>query len=327
MKLIKLFFGILFILLTVNIGITQTLSPQTTYPTSSESEETLSINDLSDGKADPIGYSVFLGKSAGFSNYGSSYFNVGIGYLAMRNNTVGMHNTAVGHRSLYSNFIGVENVAIGSNALYGPAGSKNTAGGFNTLYLNRGSQNTAFGHHALEKNTYGNFNTAIGFNSLTKNTTGNNNTALGSGAQVPNGTRNNQVRIGNIYVNYAGVQVAWDVTSDKRWKEQIRELPFGLEMIQQLRPVDYIRKNNENDTREIGFVGQEVEVLLAELGYLDQGLLHKDDKGYISLRYNDFIAILTKAIQEQQEIIEQQKTEIKTMSSRIEKIEEIIGVH
>ncbi|NNC44526.1 MAG: hypothetical protein HKN99_01420, partial [Winogradskyella sp.] len=61
----------------------------------------------------------------------------------------------------------------------------------------------------------------------------------------------------------------------------------------------------------------------------------KDDKGYISLRYNDLIALLTKAIQEQQDIIDGQKTQIKKLAtdntsltdtvsdliSRVEKIE------
>jgi hypothetical protein len=94
------------------------------------------------------------------------------------------------------------------------------------------------------------------------------------------------------------------VTSDIRWKDQVRNLPYGLNMVSQLRPVDYIRKNNEKQTREIGFIAQEVEKTLATIGYKDQGFLTKDDKGYLSIRYNDLIPILTKAIQEQQAQIE-----------------------
>jgi len=40
------------------------------------------------------------------------------------------------------------------------------------------------------------------------------------------------------------------------------------------------------------------------LGYDDQGFLTKDDEGRISLRYNDLIALHTKGMQEQQQIIE-----------------------
>ncbi len=69
--------------------------------------------------------------------------------------------------------------------------------------------------------------------------------------------------------------------------------------------------------REMGFIAQDVEALLTKIGYTDQGFLHKDDKGYMSLRYNDFIALLTKAIQEQQEIIEGQNNKINTLTTEL----------
>ena len=128
---------------------------------------------------------------------------------------------------------------------------------------------------------------------------------MGTDAQVPNENGSNQVQIGNTDITYAGIQVAWTVTSDARWKEKIQDLPYGLNMISELRPVDYVRKNNEHQTREIGFIAQEVEEVLAQLGYKDQGILNKDDKGYMSLRYNDFIPVLTKAVQELKTMNEQ----------------------
>ena len=136
------------------------------------------------------------------------------------------------------------------------------------------------------------------------------------------------------------------MTSDQNWKEQIRVLPYGLDMLMQLKPVDYIRKNNDAKTREMGFIAQDIEGLLSEFGYSDQGFLTKDDKGLMSLRYNDLIALLTKSIQEQQDIINelevkiiQQETEIngltkdaadkdttyKILSQRVEKIEELFN--
>ncbi len=65
-----------------------------------------------------------------------------------------------------------------------------------------------------------------------------------------------------------------------------------------LRPVDYVRKGDENQKREAGFIAQEVESTLEKIGYKNTGLISKDDQGYLSLRYNDFIPVLTKAIQE-----------------------------
>jgi len=245
--------------------------------------------------------------------------NCAFGYRALRSNTEGYNNTAIGTNSLYTNLTGRWNMASGFESLYSnTVGERNTASGFRALYFNAsGIHNTATGYYALFNNT-ANDNTGIGYAALTGVTTGSNNTAIGNDAQVPDGTLDNQVRIGNDAVNYAGVQVAWDITSDKRWKENIRALPYGLEFVKQLNPVDYVRKNNEHLTRETGFIGQDVEALLANIGYTDQGILHKDDKGFISLRYNDFIAILTKAIQEQQAIIEKQNELNSRQSAELE---------
>jgi len=70
----------------------------------------------------------------------------------------------------------------------------------------------------------------------------------------------------------------------------------------------------------MGFIAQDVEVLLNEMGYNDQGFLTKADNGNLSLRYNDFIALLTKGMQEQQAIIEQQTIEIKIQNENYEKL-------
>jgi len=123
--------------------------------------------------------------------------------------------------------------------------------------------------------------------------------------------------MGNSSIIYAGIQVAWTITSDEVWKENIRELPYGLDFVNQLKPVDYIRKNNEAKTREIGFIAQDIEMLLKEIGYEDQGFLTKDDNGFLGLRYNDLIALLTKAIQEQQTMIKALKAKNDEQSEMI----------
>jgi hypothetical protein len=265
-------------------------------------------------------------------------FNVANGHLTLSSNTTGNANTANGSSALRNNTTGGSNTANGFAALTSnTTGDDNTANGYLALYNNTtGIRNTANGAFTLLNNTLGSYNTAIGFEALynatmhnstaigrqaLKNvTTGSNNIGIGYNAQVPNATVNDQVRIGNTAITYAGVQVAWTVTSDKRWKENIRELPYGLDVVKQLKPVDYIRKNNEHKTREMGFIAQDVEALLINIGYEDQGFLHKDDEGSMSLRYNDFIALLTKAIQEQQEIIEEQNSKIESQNNEIKSL-------
>ncbi len=171
--------------------------------------------------------------------------------------------------------------------------------------IDASKNNLYLGRRLLVDPIIGEKNTAIGHSTLSSITSGDNNTAIGYDAQLPNSSNSNQVQIGNTEVTYAGIQVPWTITSDKKWKEHIRSLPYGLDLVSQLKPVDYIRKNNEAKTREIGFLAQDVENTLAEIGYVDQGILSKDAKGSLSLRYNDLIPVLTKAIQELNARIEQ----------------------
>ena len=258
--------------------------------------------------------------------------NIAIGFKSLSNNKLGIRNIAIGTHPLYSNKLGQNNIAIGTNSLYSneagynlaigdyalfvnTVGTYNTAIGVNALISNSlGNNNTAIGSNVMPNVTVGKFNTAIGDRAMASvttslnntaigtdampNATGFNNTAIGHEAEVGNPAASHQVRIGNSQITSATIQVPWASPSDKKWKEQIRPLRYGLDFVSQLKPVDYIRKNNEAKTREIGFIAQDIEKLLTTIGYSDQGLLSKDSKGGLSLRYNDFIPLLTKAIQE-----------------------------
>ena len=319
----------------------------------------VNINDLADGKSNEEGSSLYVGNGAGNRDSDITGLNVGIGYIALQANTTGQYNTATGLNSLSKNENGDRNTAMGSfslfnnlNGIYNTAIgasvlSQNTIGNYNIAIGSRaldenvsGDYNTANGYQALQNNTTGDYNTAIGRRSLYQvigswNTavgndalgdllTGVNNIGIGADSQVPNSNGSHQVRIGNTQITYAGVQVAWNITSDMRWKNDVQNLPYGLNIINKLRPVDYIRKNNDSKIREIGFIAQEVEVLLNDLGYSEQGILSKDDQGFMSLRYNDFIPVLTKAIQEQQAIIDKQEKRILKLEERLVRLEAII---
>jgi hypothetical protein len=107
--------------------------------------------------------------------------NVGLGYLALANNTTGSFNAAIGYGALYSNTTGVDNVAIGDSNLV-----DNTTG----------SYNVALGAGSLINNTTGNDNIGIGWLSLGSNLTGSDNIAIGNGA-LENATNvSNAIAIG-----------------------------------------------------------------------------------------------------------------------------------
>jgi hypothetical protein len=230
------------------------------------------------------------------------YENTALGNQSLGANTEGSFNTALGYRSLYQSTTADQNTAIGYQSLFAnTTGASNTASGHNSLVHNTtGDKNTASGDRSLYSNTTGSQNTAIGDRTGYSISTGSNNTAIGYDAQV-NGISSNQVRIGNTFVTYAGIQVAWTITSDKRWKSDINNSELGLGFISKLNPVSYTRINDEKKRTEYGLIAQEVEKVLKESGIENAGMLTIDDNGRYELRYNDLLAPMIKAIQELKE--------------------------
>jgi hypothetical protein len=237
-------------------------------------------------------------------------------------NTTGILNAASGYQALFANTTGSENTANGALALQGSTGNENTATGALSLQSNTtGSGNTASGTRALKENTVGINNTAIG--AYADVTTGDleNATAIGYGALVD---VSNKIQLGNVAVTLVetegglqaaggqfAVSTAGDVTatsvtsdsvsttSDARLKETIRSLGLGLGLINDLNPVSYHRINNPESDIEMGLLAQEVEATLARHGLGNSGMVHKPtEDAYRSIRYNDLLAPMIKAIQE-----------------------------
>lgn len=244
--------------------------------------------------------------------------NTAVGNAALQANTEGFFNTGVGYNALLLNTEGVRNVAIGAFAL-----DRNTTGENNIgigVQANRrnetGNNNIGVGMNTFLALTDGSNNTALGYWSGNTLTTGSNNTVIGSNANVPNTTGSNQVRIGNTAVTYAGVQVAWTVTSDRRLKSNIKDSNLGLNFINQLRPVSYVRKNDESKKSEYGFIAQELQETLKNNGAANSGIINEADDSTLSVRYNDLIAPMVKAIQEQQQLIEKLQKRIEELENK-----------
>ena len=292
------------------------------------------VNNQKAGRIDPSLFNNFFGYQSGNSNSTGSR-NSASGYRALYSNTSGSVNTANGNSSLYLNTTGSENTANGNAALYfNTSGNYNSAFGDYALYSNNtGILNTASGTSALRLNTTGSNNTANGYNSGSALTTGNNNTMIGnnSGSGVFNGSNNtmignnaqptsggvsNQIRIGNANITSAHIQVAWTISSDLRWKSDIKNTNLGLDFINKLRPVSYYRDKDESKKTEYGFIAQEIEEALNNSGAFNNGIITKNDKGMYGVRYNDFISIMVKAIQEQHQQIENLKNEIETLKKK-----------
>ena len=251
----------------------------------------------------------------------------------------GLRNTAVGSQAAQYFYAGSDNTAVGYNAFNGSPrvyGDYNTAVGSKALSVisESISQNTAIGYEAL-KNTTNLRNTSVGYQSGTTNTSGSNNTLIGTQANVGSNNLNNatalgygaivsstnSVRIGNDYVETIGGRVAWSTSSDIRLKKDIVDTKYGLNTVMHFRPVDYTLIGN--DLRQVGFIAQEMKKLVPEVVTGIEGDLSKHET--LSLTYENLVAVLTKAIQEQQEIINNLQKENSTNTEAIKKLTQQVG--
>ncbi|UZT97089.1 tail fiber domain-containing protein [Chryseobacterium fluminis] len=262
--------------------------------------------------------------------------NTGMGKEAMYNNTTGNGNVALGFASMYANMDGNDNVAVGTDA-----GRDNSSG----------SGNVAIGHDASRINTLGSWNVAVGNLALYNNINGNNNTALGNSADVTaanisnataigNGAKvniSNKVRIGNENVTVIEGQVAMSVASDRRYKEKIAPIPLGLDFINQLEPVEYIKKNDPEKRMEWGLIAQDLENTLGKNNYKNAAIINngRSDNDFLSVRYNDLFAPIIRSIQELSEsdkkneklekIISEQELKIMDLHSKLDMLEKRIN--
>lgn len=299
----------------------------------------LIVNGLTVGKGGgALQYNTVLGISALANNtIGDS--NTGLGYFALKNNTTGISNTATGSNALASNTTGFYNTAHGFEALLANTiGNQNNANGSKALLSNiSGNGNTGLGCNVMLNNTTGNYNTAVGYNSLQMNSTGSFNTSIGTNTTFLNNPSNsiaiganttistsNTVQVGDANITTAIVQVAWTITSDKRWKSNIKTSDLGLDFITKLNPVSYVRNNDESKKIEYGFIAQELEETLLKIGITTAGILSKNNEGMYQVRYNDFIAPMVKAIQEQQILIEEQQTINENQQKQIEDLKVVV---
>jgi hypothetical protein len=101
--------------------------------------------------------------------------------------------------------------------------------------------------------------------------------------------------------------------SDEKLKKDIENISYGLDTVKSLQPRKF--KWKETDNVGIGFIAQEVESLIPEV--VSDTTDVKEETGEVTkvLNYANLTAVLTKAIQEQQEQIEELKKEIETLKN------------
>jgi hypothetical protein len=100
--------------------------------------------------------------------------------------------------------------------------------------------------------------------------------------------------------------------SDQSLKENIRDLETGLTQVMALRPRRFDWKNG--DGKDVaGFIAQEVEPVLPDLVY---DYKYTSDETKKSLKMGDILPTLVKAIQEQQQMIEELKAKVAALEEK-----------
>jgi len=270
--------------------------------------------------------SIHIGAFAGFNDPGINEKNIFIGQYAGQNNLNGSNNVFLGNTAGQNNLSGQFNTFIGGNAGAGNVtGSNNVFIGYVAGLSNSGGgANTYVGRFAGQNVLSSSFCTYLGYDTGQSNTSLSftNSMALGNGAKVDG---NNTIVLGNTNITSIKGQVNFTTFSDMRLKQNVKQDIPGLDFVLLLNPVTYELKNREsNKHRQTGFIAQEVEISANQIGYDFSGVDYPQtpDDNY-GIRYSEFVVPLTKAIQEQQEMINELMTELKDVKAELNEMKKV----
>jgi len=255
------------------------------------------------------GSNTAVGSQALFGNVGNA--NTAVGYAALGGSTVSSSgNVAVGDAAL--NFLGSNGncTAVGSSAGISATGAKNTFIGYQAGYeITTGAKHTLVGGYVGNSGGL-DIRTASNYIVLSD---GDGNIRLfsnNSGEIIVGGVTDRGPY--NLQCNGTGVwgQGAYVNGSDARMKENVVDLPSGLDVVAALRPVtfQYKQEFSQDTAVQPGFIAQELVTAMTGQNYVD-GVVHQGGE-YMGVAYQNLIPILTKAIQEQQAQIELLKAQV-----------------
>ncbi len=265
----------------------------------------------------------FIGNSAGYRNTNGAYNNF-IGYQSGFANTAGHNNNFIGNLSGYKNTTGNFNNFIGRLSGY-----RNTTGGHNNFmgpkagYQNTvGIHNNLIGDSASSSNTTGNYNIAIGYRSgcqsfgcgsesykldigglIKGNMSGTKSVTIDGDLIIGKPSKRQSIAIdGDLVVSSVrSCNIRADANgrfgcpaSDRRLKTKIKNLKKQLGSILKLNPKTFFwRDKNRAQTKQIGFIAQEVQKQYPELVSENS-----DKEKTLNLNIQGFIPIIIKSFKE-----------------------------
>jgi len=261
-----------------------------------------------------------VGTHAGYGTYGQSYSNnVIMGYYAGNVLSTGSNNTLLGYQSGQSLKTGSNNIVIGYDIDTPAVDSTNT--------LNIGNLIFGTGLDGADT-TLSTGNVGIGTTSPVAKLSVQSTAGVNDIFELSTSTGVSVLRVdyqGNVGIGTSSPSYKLDVyrstdgdvagftdangsctinptstalicSSDSRLKRDVNELEPTLEKVLGLRSVNFKWINQTDDANRLGFIAQEVEKIFPEV-------VHTNQKGFKSVAYSNFVPLLVKSIQEQQEMI------------------------
>ena len=242
-----------------------------------------------------IGY-----QAGGSSNIGSTANDVtAVGALAAKAVTTGNYATAVGVSALNSLTTGSHCIAVGRWAGYSNStgGSNIYMGTWSGQYISTGSNNICIGYRAGRDavtnipttNTNG---ILIGSNTEYSDTGTTNEIVIGTSALAQG---SNTIMLGNSSITDLYCYGSLSSPSDIKLKENVEDLPYGLDDVAQMRPVEYDLK--ADGRHDIGFIAQEMKQVVPDV-------VNEMGDGTLSIQYAKLVPVLVNAIKELQTEVE-----------------------
>lgn len=253
---------------------------------------------------------VVIGKEAGFDLDGGDYC-VFIGSQAGREGGTGNYNTSVGATSLKELTSGAYNSALGNSSL---------------IKVTSGEYNSSLGNKAGYNVTTGSNNTFVGHNAgyiqdnyaTTALDTGSNVTCLGYEAVPSSTTATNEITLGDNDITSLRCNVQTiSSLSDERDKTAIADLRYGLDFINDMRPVEFTwnrRDGSLGAKKDMGFIAQELyDTELDHSSSSRTRLVNWENPEKLEADYVRSYPILVKAVQELSAQVTALEARIKTL--------------
>ena len=287
------------------------------------------------------------------ANAGSGDNNLAIGYLAGSALYSGSNNTLIGGYSgaytmnnivaisdgvgtsrYYSNgngavsFYGISSFGTSGQVLTStgsggapvwntlPSASSTTLGEIYGITQSSSPGNVSVGYQTLNSITSGTGDTCVGYQAGSSLTSGSNCLILGNNAQSSSATVSNEITLGNSSISVLRCQVTTITSlSDQRDKKEIKDLPIGLEFVENLRPVEFTwnaRDKSKIDIKDTGFIAQELQMVEKNVGYKIPNLVYDENPDKLETGISTLIPVLVQSIKE--------------LSNRVKNLEKIFNL-